>query len=193
MSCHSINEALSILVPDHFAAFRRSINHLAAPDYELWVALASELDLQQTIHHSIHDQPLISEPLSDCTGITMWIATGDDCQKPKSCKAQNPKRSVSQKPNLKIRMRASRDIIKHDRKDGLASHYFSSSRLFHLRSQNKNTAIMHSAQDTLANASERQLPTARLGHNGPLVTRLGYGLMGLVSVIHRLFSMRSDH
>ncbi|THX85090.1 Aldo/keto reductase [Aureobasidium pullulans] len=38
---------------------------------------------------------------------------------------------------------------------------------------------MHSAQDTLANASERQLPTAPFGHNGPLVTRLGYGLMGL--------------
>ncbi|THX05278.1 Aldo/keto reductase [Aureobasidium pullulans] len=38
---------------------------------------------------------------------------------------------------------------------------------------------MHSAQDTLANASDRQLPTARLGHNGPFVTRLGYGLMGL--------------
>ncbi|THY83543.1 Aldo/keto reductase [Aureobasidium pullulans] len=38
---------------------------------------------------------------------------------------------------------------------------------------------MHSAQDTLANASDRQLPTARLGHNGPPVIRLGYGLMGL--------------
>ncbi|THW63584.1 Aldo/keto reductase, partial [Aureobasidium pullulans] len=38
---------------------------------------------------------------------------------------------------------------------------------------------MHSAQDTLANASERQLLTAPFGHNGPLVTRLGYGLMGL--------------
>ena len=166
---------------------------LAAPDFEHWVALAPKLDLQQTIYHSIHDQPLISEPLPDCTGITMWIATDDDLQKPKICKAQNPKISVSQKPNLKLRMRASRDTIKHDRKDGLASHYFSSSRLVHLRSQNKNTAIMHSAQDTLANASDRQLPTARLGHNGPLVTRLGYGLMGLVSVIHRLFSRRSDH
>lgn len=52
---------------------------------------------------------------------------------------------------------------------------------------------MQLAQDTLANALDRQLPTARLGHNGPLVTRLGYGLMGLVSVIHCLFSMRSDH
>ena len=88
-------------------------------------------------------------------------------------------------------MRASRDTIKHDRKDELASHYFSSSREFHLRFQNKNSAIMHSAQDTLANASDRQLPTARLGHNGPLVTRLGYGLMGLVSVTHRLFSRQS--
>lgn len=165
---------------------------LAAPHFEHWVAIASKLDLQQTIHHSIHDQPLISEAPSEC-GITLWIATGDDCPKPKSCKAQNPKRSVSQKPNLKIRMRASRDTIKHDREDKLASHYFSSSRLFHLRSQNKNTAIMHSAQDALVNAPDHQLPTAPFGHNGPPVTRLGYGLMGLVSVTHRLFSRRSDH
>lgn len=52
---------------------------------------------------------------------------------------------------------------------------------------------MHSAQDTLVNAQDRQLPTAPFGHNGPPITRLGYGLMGLVSVIHRLFSTRSDH
>ncbi|THY40437.1 Aldo/keto reductase [Aureobasidium pullulans] len=38
---------------------------------------------------------------------------------------------------------------------------------------------MQLAQNTLANASDRRLPTAPFGHNGPLVTRLGYGLMGL--------------
>jgi len=36
----------------------------------------------------------------------------------------------------------------------------------------------------LGGAAGTQLPTAKLGKNGPSVTRMGYGTMGLVSVFH---------
>lgn len=39
----------------------------------------------------------------------------------------------------------------------------------------------HSLDEVAGNSSKHVLPTARLGREGPQVTRLGYGLMGLVS------------
>lgn len=47
---------------------------------------------------------------------------------------------------------------------------------------------MQKAQEILGNvtggAVGHKLPTAKLGKNGPQVTRMGYGAMGLVSWIH---------
>jgi hypothetical protein len=51
----------------------------------------------------------------------------------------------------------------------------------------------NSTADINRHASGGVLPTARLGREGPQVTRLGYGSMGLVSLCYDLSNIEKNY